>query len=166
MKCRLFKVLTAISLAVCVGIAIAQYRGSADLFTYASSPSANGQRWFQLTTCQSRLSVEWYIVSINTMRDSRYVPVARGFQPASEFYMQLSLATFSSPRGRIIDTQLFFWSISIWWTIVSTSVLLAIQVLLWLKSKRPSRDHCVSCGYDLRATPDRCPECGRVTPHS
>ncbi len=45
-------------------------------------------------------------------------------------------------------------------------VLLAIFPLYWVVSrrKRRSTSHpaCATCGYDLRATPDRCPECGAI----
>jgi hypothetical protein len=48
------------------------------------------------------------------------------------------------------------------WFIAIVSLLLPAR---WLvrrhRAKRAIRmDRCATCGYDLRATPDRCPECG------
>jgi predicted amidophosphoribosyltransferase len=51
-----------------------------------------------------------------------------------------------------------------WWV---PTLVLAVPPLGMLRRRRRRRDLClcVSCGYDLRATPDRCPECGSVPAH-
>ena len=50
-----------------------------------------------------------------------------------------------------------------WFLAVITAILPAIFLWRVYRNRREIRAGlCASCGYDLRATPDRCPECGTI----
>jgi len=50
------------------------------------------------------------------------------------------------------------------WPLLVSLTLVSLWVPFVVRNRRARRDgrRCVQCGYDLRATPQRCPECGSV----
>jgi hypothetical protein len=53
------------------------------------------------------------------------------------------------------------------WAIAMGTIFMPVAVLFAAifrrgKVRRISSGLCINCGYDLRATPDRCPECGTI----
>jgi len=59
-----------------------------------------------------------------------------------------------------------FWTLEIPFAIPPIAWVL-IRLVRWEKARSRTRiGRCPTCNYDLRATPDRCPECGTIPPMS
>jgi hypothetical protein len=74
----------------------------------------------------------------------------------------IPFARLGSQEGQPASHTIEFWLMPWWPLLLGSSLLPAVRCLLPLARRRyaarPGR--CRQCGYDLRATPDRCPECG------
>jgi hypothetical protein len=74
--------------------------------------------------------------------------------------MQLSSSTDRTPGGLSSSSVVItYWPIAV---LLSALPALRAIALFW-HTGRARRGVCPDCGYDLRATPDRCPECGRAS---
>ena len=87
------------------------------------------------------LSTPWYGFAYNTSRSRT------GYGSTSEFHY---------------ITVSHVWAVGLPFLV---GVLTARPLISVVRERRRVRQgHCPACGYDLRATPDRCPECGHVPP--
>jgi hypothetical protein len=70
---------------------------------------------------------------------------------------------FTVETWRGAFTQLYWVAVPSWFLIIPTVILPTIAVMKGRgRHRRLRRGLCGNCGYDISATPDRCPECGTV----
>jgi hypothetical protein len=71
------------------------------------------------------------------------------------------LATSDGVNPRTV--QAWHWGAKGWLIALITGIFPAFRIIARLRRRRGSSlGACATCGYDLRATPDRCPECGTI----
>jgi hypothetical protein len=190
MKRHLLNVLTALSLLLCVAAVAVWARSYAvgDYFrgvhvAHDGLPEDNPAYYYM-----HLYEIDWYIESdTGRLRVARYTwpssmadvtRVRQGWQwerwtPRNETEREVGplrwmgvASSYVGPGGAEDPS-----SPSSWWVIVPfwlvTAVFTAIPAARGVvrfrrrRRKRPA-GLCPRCGYDLRATPDRCPECGAM----
>jgi hypothetical protein len=89
---------------------------------------------------------------------SRLDPLSRITGSAHLRFKFLGFGLYSID-GPGIYQRIVFWPC---WSVVLVTA--AFPAIWWVGRRRLAPGHCETCGYDLRATPDRCPECGTIPP--
>lgn len=71
---------------------------------------------------------------------------------------------FPDDNQPLVTASIFLLVVPYWFGALFVTIPIALCLRRLKRLRRLARvGYCQKCGYDLRATPDRCPECGMVT---
>ena len=86
---------------------------------------------------------------------SKPQPVPSPLTGPTKGWSHLAFAYHSTPIGYYIERDVV---VPIWFVFAAAMILPAARFRC--RHRKLGAGFCSTCGYDLRATPDRCPECG------
>lgn len=158
---------------------IHSYRGRIWLWTLSVAPNPSAMVWGTPLRMSTGLQFDsvadtWYAPYMGKVRgktislETDFIEAPGGWSGVSkqclgfryvrnDAWLPLAQLMWGYPTARSRAIFIPHWAI-----IMLTALLPAIAVTRSIRNRK-RKGHCPNCGYDLRATPDRCPECGRVT---
>jgi hypothetical protein len=173
MRRRLFNMLAVVSLVLC-GVVLVLW---ADNRRVHARWQPNQTTFFLLWSSGDRMAVEFWHTSGAPVYGPNYKDTSavdawqKQFPPGNSFEKagfrigrEPSIGTMIS--GTLVKDSTHYFLVTPDWAVVL--LLVIAPCVAGAKARRRWRAHrlemglCTTCGYDLRATPDRCPECGTV----
>ena len=169
----LFTILAAVSLLLCVATCVLWVRSyvwSDEIDRWAETDAAgasSGQQFHSLWGCvnyRRARAIDFLHLSSPTRWSYDATDVAAGrlahkpeLDSITGFEFRQASDAFAIERLNVQAPD---------WALVTLFALLPAcwASVHWRSQRRALVGRCQNCGYDLRATPERCPECGTVAP--
>ena len=158
MKRRLFNLAATVSLVLCVATAAFWVSGYAWVF-----PSQIWQRTRPVMSTRYSFTVGPGSFAFDRVTPPSDPPPEAGDSLLGFGFVRCSAYARAQkgPNHLIGDVLSIF--IPFWFIVLMTAALPVWRIFPLVRARFViPTGHCRSCGYDLRATPDRCPECGAM----